>query len=83
MRLVDIDDEKFWNILFDEFCVEGSQMERIEEKFDKIKTYDVDKVLEKIEVYKEQAEKMMTKFFDGESSAYEMAIKIIKRGGIE
>lgn len=51
--------------------------------FDKIKTYDMDKVLEKLEAYKEQAEKMRTKFFDGESIAYEMVIKIIKRGGID
>jgi hypothetical protein len=35
-RLVDIDNEKFWNILFDEACVEGNQAVRIEKELNKI-----------------------------------------------
>lgn len=29
MVLIDIDDERFWKILFDEACVDGAQAERI------------------------------------------------------
>lgn len=29
-RYIDIDNEKFWDILFDEACVEGNQAKRIE-----------------------------------------------------
>lgn len=35
-RLVDIESEKFWEVLFDEACVEGSQAERIENDLNKI-----------------------------------------------
>ena len=35
-RLVDIDNEKFWDILFDEACVEGKQAERIDKELNKI-----------------------------------------------
>jgi hypothetical protein len=35
-RLVDIDNDKFWDILFDEACVEGNQAKRIEKELDKI-----------------------------------------------
>ena len=35
-RLVDIESEKFWDVLFDEACVEGSQAERIENDLSKI-----------------------------------------------
>ncbi len=31
-RYVDIDNEAFWDILFDEACIEGKQAERIEAK---------------------------------------------------
>ena len=48
-RLIDIDDERFWNILFDEACVEGQQATRIEKELEKIIAYDVEKVVEQIE----------------------------------
>lgn len=35
-RLIDIDDEKFWDVLFDEACVEGNQAERIKNELNKI-----------------------------------------------
>lgn len=35
-RLVDIKSEKFWDVLFDEACVEDSQAERIENDLNKI-----------------------------------------------
>lgn len=34
--LVDIDNDKFWDILFDEACVGGNQAKRIEKELDKI-----------------------------------------------
>jgi DNA modification methylase len=37
-RLVDIDNDKFWDILFDEAYVEGNQAERIEKELNKITT---------------------------------------------
>lgn len=39
-RFVDIDDERFWDILFDEACVEGSQAERIEKELEKIISFE-------------------------------------------
>ena len=35
-KLVDIESEEFWQILFDEACVEGRQAERIENELNKI-----------------------------------------------
>lgn len=35
-KLIDISNEKFWDILFDEACVEGQQAKRIEEELMKI-----------------------------------------------
>lgn len=35
-RLVDIDNDKFWDILFYEACVEGNQAKRIEKELNKI-----------------------------------------------
>ena len=49
MRLVDIDDERFWDILFDEACVEGSQAERIKKELENIVSYDADRVIGQIE----------------------------------
>ena len=35
-RWVDLNNEEFWQVLFDEACVEGKQAERIENELDKI-----------------------------------------------
>ncbi len=48
MRLVDIDDERLWDILFNEACVEGQQAERIDKELENIICYNVDKVVEKV-----------------------------------
>ena len=40
--LVNIKDERFWQILFDEACVEGQQAERIEKELKKITVEPVD-----------------------------------------
>lgn len=48
-RLIDIDDERFWNILFDEACVEGKQAERIKTELEKIVAFDTEKVVEQLD----------------------------------
>lgn len=35
-KLIDIESNEFWQILFDEACVEGNQAVRIEKELDKI-----------------------------------------------
>ena len=47
-KLIDIDDERFWDILFDEACVEGNQAERIKTELDKIVAFDTEKVVEEV-----------------------------------
>ena len=42
MRLIDIDDERFWDVLFDEACVEGNQAERIKAELEKIVAFDTE-----------------------------------------
>ena len=37
-ELIDISNEKFWDILFDEACVEGQQAKRIENELKQIAT---------------------------------------------
>lgn len=46
LKLVNINDERFWDILFDEACVEGQQATRIRNELEKIIAYDVEKVVE-------------------------------------
>jgi nitrogen regulatory protein PII len=47
-RLIDIDDERFWDILFNEAYVEGEQARRIENELNEIQSYDVDKIIDSI-----------------------------------
>lgn len=79
-RLIDIDNEQFWDVLFNEACVEGSQAERIEKELEKIIVYDVDKVVEQLE----------DKIVDYTKHAMYLrccgiseAIEIVKAGGID
>lgn len=44
-RLVDVDSDEFWQILFDEACIEGKQAERISNELNKIVAYDIDDVI--------------------------------------
>lgn len=41
-ELIDISNEKFWDILFDEACVEGQQAERIETALKQIATTEAE-----------------------------------------
>lgn len=48
LKLVNINDERFWDILFDEACVEGQQATSIRNELEKIIAYDVEKVVEEM-----------------------------------
>ena len=41
-ELIDISNERFWDILFDEACVEGQQAERIEKELKQITTTEAE-----------------------------------------
>ena len=92
-RLIDIDDERFWDVLFDEACVEGKQAERIKNELEKIVAFDTEKVVEQLEKEgQKMAEAKPTKPY-GKSSpschryykaiSVKKAIDIVKKGGVE
>ena len=61
-ELIDINNEKFWDILFDEACVEGHQAERIETALKQIATteYEI-----RASVIDEFAEKLKAELSEG------------------
>lgn len=75
-RLIDIDDERFWDILFDEACVEGQQATRIRNELEKIIAYDVEKVVQ-------QLEEMSFEDDCGDAVLLHDAEPIIRNGGKE
>ena len=80
-RLIDIDDERFWDILFDEACVEGNQAERIKTELEKIVVFDTEKVVEQLE-----SEKIIHYGLHTEETdimKIDDAIDIVKKGGVE
>ena len=97
-RLIDIDDERFWDVLFDEACVEGNQAERIKTELEKILAFDTEKVVEQLEE-KTDFLKDCTKYGNKDAEQqeksystmmmYEVAdlveelIDIVKKGGAE
>lgn len=97
-RLIDIDDERFWDVLFEEACVEGKQAERIKTELDKIVAFDTEKVVEQLEE-KTDFLKDCTKYGNKDAEQqeksystmmmYEIAdlvedlIDIVKKGGVE
>ena len=92
-RLIDIDDERFWDILFNEACVEGKQAERIKNELEKIVAFDAEKVVEQLEEEgQKMAEAKPTKPYGKSSSSchryykaisVKKAIDIVKKGGVE
>lgn len=87
-RLIDIDDERFWDVLFDEACVEGNQAERIKNELEKIVAFDTEKVVEQLEKAKDNHVPTIngkTKMRDLEVYKMTMgyAIDIVKKGGVE
>jgi hypothetical protein len=93
-RLIDIDDERFWDILFDEACVEGNQAERIKNELEKIVAFDTEKVVEQLESEKRYGSKYDSYYeenlYRGEmfendvnNKTIDRAIDIVKKGGVE
>ena len=74
-RLINIDDERFWDILFDEACVEGKQAERIKPELEKIVAFDTEKVVEQLEVLHDLVN-------DNQKLAVSQSIDIFKKGGV-
>lgn len=81
-RLIDIDDERFWDILFDEACVEGKQAERIKTELKKIVAFDTEKVIAELEELHKKCENCpkFEKVF--RQVAFEESIDIVKKGGL-
>ena len=52
-RLIDVSDDRFWKILFDEACVEGQQADRINDELEEIIAYDVEAVVKELEELKQ------------------------------
>lgn len=90
-RLIDIDDERFWDVLFDEACVEGNQAERIKNELEKIVAFDTEKVVEQLEevnmnyfltIANTGSEKLDIAYGYA-SDSINKAIDIVKKGGVE
>lgn len=61
-ELIDISNEKFWDILFDEACVEGQQAERIEKALKTISTTEAEIRESAIDEFAEETEKQLIDF---------------------
>lgn len=84
-RLIDIEDERFWDVLFDEACVEGNQAERIKNELEKIVAFDTEKVIEQLEEMKNNKDCQVYcyEFYKKKCMIHENAIDIVKKGGVE
>ena len=84
-KLINIDDERFWDILFDEACVEGKQAERIKTELEKIVAFDTEKVIEQLEEMKNNKDCQVYcyEFYKKKCMIHEDAIDIVKKGGVE
>lgn len=80
-KLIDIDDERFWDILFDEACVEGKQAERIKNELEKIVAFDTEQVIHNLEC--EKTIWVGKKITTTEVMKIDDAIDIVKKGGVE
>ena len=80
-RLINIDDERFWDILFDEACVEGNQAERIKNELEKIVAFDTEQVIHNLEC--EKTIWVGKKITTTEVMKIDDAIDIVKEGGLE
>lgn len=80
-RLIDIDDARFWGVLFDEACVEGKQAERIKNELEKILAFDTEQVIHNLEC--EKTIWVGKKITTTEVMKIDDAIDIVKKGGVE
>lgn len=87
-KLISIDDERLWSILFDEACIEGQQADRIYKALEEIAqpAFDKEKVIEELHKMKDVphddsvAEIISTKIWN---KAIQKAIEIVEKGGVE
>lgn len=87
-KLISIDDERLWSILFDEACIEGQQANRIYKALEEIAqpAFDKEKVIEELNKMKDVphddsvAEIISTKIWN---KAIQKAIEIVEKGGVE
>lgn len=87
-RLIDADDLieyiKIWEI---GNSISSDQKEFIDCVNRQFTVFDVDKVIERLETKKTRAteskRKYISEYFEGETDAFEFAIKIVKGGGVE
>lgn len=94
-KLINIDDERFLDILFDEACVDGKQAERIKAELDKIVASDTEKVVEQLEeerelsyadfdIYVDEVSPCLdAEYDDFFHRGLERVIKIVKGGGVD
>lgn len=87
-RLIDADDLieyiKIWDI---GNSISSDQKEFINCVNEQFTAFDVDKVVEQLETKKTRAaeltKKYTSEYFEGETDAFEFAIKIVQGGGVE
>ena len=80
-RLIDIEDERFWDILFDEACVEGNKAERIKNELEKIVVFDTEQVIHNLEC--EKTIWVGKNITTTDVMKIDDAIDIVKKGGVE
>ena len=80
-KLINIYDERFWDILFDGACVEGNQAERIKNELEKIVAFDTEQVIHNLEC--EKTIWIGKKITTTEVMKIDDAIDIVKNGGVE
>lgn len=76
-RLIDVSDDRFWKILFDEACVEGQQADRINDELEEIIAYDVEAVVKELEEYMDENK------HETNSGFIEVCIDIVRKGGVK
>lgn len=81
-RLIDAD--KLKHVIH---CAYSDDLEIIEKIDEQPTAFDVDKVMEQLETKKTRTaalqKKYISEYFEGETDAFEFAIKIVKGGGVD
>lgn len=81
-RLIDAD--KLKHVIH---CAYSDDLEILEKIDEQPTVFDVDEVVEQLETRKTRAaalqKKYISEYFEGETDAFEFAIKIVKGGGVE
>ena len=75
---ISIKDDRLWDILFDEACVEGKQAERIQKELEQISVDEKEIIRKVFERVVEKLEELKQNAFDDESVIISDAIEIVK-----